>query len=95
MQFKLGDRVRWTSQSAGFSVEKIGEIIEVVPAKASPQTKLDRPGMGRDHESYVVRAKKPNGRSAKYWPKVKYLELVRTPVAQSDPLRGGGVQTMA
>jgi hypothetical protein len=94
MQFKLGDRVRWTSQSAGFSVEKTGEIIEVVPPKTAPTTKLDRPGLSRDHESYVVRARKPDGRSSKYWPKVKYLELVREPVPQSEPLRGSGVQMM-
>jgi hypothetical protein len=93
MQLKVNDEVKWTSQAAGHAVEKVGHVVEVVPAGAQPVTKLDRPGASRDHESYVVRARKPNGRVANYWPKVKYLQYdaslwTSSPRTWNDPPGG-------
>jgi hypothetical protein len=85
-QFKLGDRVIWTSQSGSSWKTKAGVIVEVVAAGARPNR--DRflylykgPGVGqaRDHESYVIETEKSrvNGRRmAKfYWPRVSALNL--------------------
>jgi hypothetical protein len=77
MQFKLNDQVRWSSQSAGRTVEKTGTIIEivavgVVPTTFKPKKSAARP---RNHESYVVRATTPNGQTSNYWPLVRYLRL--------------------
>lgn len=90
MRFKVGDKVKWWSQSSGWGGLKIGEIVLVVPEDRSPSPNLLRedfpdcsinamknPGMGRDHESYIVRV--PSGTKAKdklYWPRVSKLELV-------------------
>lgn len=77
MQFKLNDQVRWSSQSAGCTVEKVGTIIEVVAVGAVPTKFKPKNGSAtpRNHESYVVRASKPNGRTLNYWPLVRYLRL--------------------
>lgn len=77
MTFKVGDMVRWTSEAGSISKTKVGEIIEVVPARKWPAMK----GCGgwRDHESYVVRVRElhanGNVRSSRlYWPRVGHLE---------------------
>jgi pyruvoyl-dependent arginine decarboxylase (PvlArgDC) len=77
---KLGDRVRWVSQSQGYRKAKEGEIVEVVPAGFSPNRDAFPQlyqGMGvgfpRNHDSYVVLVgKKP------YWPRASLLEKVAT-----------------
>lgn len=76
MKFQIGDVVTWTSQAAGIPATKTGEIIEVVPP-GSPATQIRGAGLPRDHESYVVKAKKTTdrGRQALYWPRVSLLEL--------------------
>lgn len=94
MKFNLNDEVRWTSQSAGYTVEKTGTITEVVPANTPPGVKLYKPGTTRDHESYIVRARKPNGRIGTYWPRVKHLKPKHAPSVHTEPLRGGGVQML-
>ena len=52
---KLGDKVTWTSQSAGIVRTKIGIVVDVVPPHATPP-KIKNPGKPREHESYVIRA---------------------------------------
>ena len=78
-KFKLGDRVVWTSQAGGYIREKSGEIIEVVPPKEMPKTKVKDPGIWRSHESYVVRASYQNRhgrkRTTNYWPRVQQLSI--------------------
>ena len=75
-EFKVGDKVAWTSQAAGVARTKIGEIVEVVPAHHRPQAKMKGLGMPRDHESYVVRAvamRNSNRSSKLYWPRANKL----------------------
>lgn len=76
MSFKVGDKVTWTSQSAGSTRTKIGDVVEIVHDDELPTTKKKDIGMQRKHESYVVRAYAVN-RSTKstklYWPRVSKL----------------------
>lgn len=90
MQFKIGDKVKWWSQSSGWGSLKIGEVVLAIPEGRSPSLDLlgkdfpecstsamKNPGMGRDHESYIVRV--PSGTKAKdklYWPRVNKLKFV-------------------
>jgi hypothetical protein len=75
-KFNLGAMVKWTSQAGGCTVDKVGEVQEVVPAGKKPDRarfptlyKGSGIGLKRDHESYVVRV---NGRGV-YWPRVSHL----------------------
>lgn len=85
-QFKLGDKVSWSSQSAGSTTTKTGEIVLVVPPLTNCKLYVNHnlhadqytsavDGHGyREHESYVVAV--PQGRKARpklYWPLVKKL----------------------
>ena len=66
--FKVGDKVSWTSQSAGVTKTKTGVVVEVLPAGCKTGRKFGAP---RDHESYLVKV----GRSEKlYWPRVCHLK---------------------
>ena len=71
MEFKVGDRVEWTSQAGGSTRTKRGAVVEVVKRGEAPApiSKNRNPGMPRDHESYLVRVKG----SGLYWPRVKAL----------------------
>ncbi len=78
--YKLGDRVTWTSQAQGSSKTKTGTVVEVVPKGGRPNRdkfpslyKDAGVGFSREHESYVVSV--PNKRSGVkiYWPLVKNL----------------------
>ena len=68
--FQVGTTVTWTSSN----LEKMGEIVAIVPAGEHPSAdltpKVKDPGAPRDHESYVVRA---NGKH--YWPRVSLLSI--------------------
>lgn len=77
MTFKIGDRVEWTSQSAGCTRTKAGVVECVLDPREEPgpMSKNRNPGMVRDHVSYLVRVK---GRGL-YWPRVKALRPVRDP----------------
>ena len=85
MFFKKGDIVRWTSQAAGVRNVKEGVVVEVLDEGQVPEHKIRWPGMSRNHESYLIKARvvesngtPVEGRRVKYyWPKVKNLELVR------------------
>lgn len=71
--FRVGTLVTWTSQAAGIVRTKKGTIVEIVPRGKRP-TRVDSAGMGRNHESYVVRASPDGGKTwRRYWPKVKLL----------------------
>ena len=93
---KVGDRVEWTSQSAGFRTPKRGVIVAVVPADVKPERcvpdgyRCGSPsgfGMMRGHESYLV---KVDGKGRRlYWPRVRHLNtsngaLHRQPESQED-----------
>lgn len=68
--FKVGDRVRWTSQAGGYTRAKVGVVERIVPPKGQAGLKVTQ-FCQRDHESYIVRV---NGRGL-YWPLVSKLEL--------------------
>jgi hypothetical protein len=35
--FQIGDKVRWSSQSGGSQLEKIGEVVAVIPPNVYPR----------------------------------------------------------
>lgn len=79
--FAVGDRVQWTSQSAGSCVTKVGTVEKVVRVFEDVQKitqELDGPGSPRPHTSYLVRvpAKTSRGRGKLYWPVVSKLTKV-------------------
>jgi len=88
---KPGDRVKWTSQSAGFTTTKRGVIVAIVPAGVMPEDcvpagyRCHGPegfGMARDHESYLV---KVDGKGkGLYWPRVCHLHVSN---AEGQPRR--------
>lgn len=55
-KYKIGDKVKWTSQVAGWPLSKAGVIVEIVASGALPSTEIKHGtgGCGRKHESYVV-----------------------------------------
>lgn len=83
--FQVGDKVKWASSSSGTRKKKVGEVVEVVNAKAYPDFRaLNKKhnsrdayggGMWRDHESYVVLVPHPTGKGkgTLYWPRVSAL----------------------
>lgn len=78
MSFALGNWVTWKSQANGYWKEKTGKIVEVVPARARPNSKIKEPGLSRQEESYVVKVG-----SQLYWPRVSGLR-------QSEDLESSG-----
>lgn len=66
--FQIGDRVTWSSQSAGIRKEKTGIVIALVSPGQVPDG-IRNPGLSRDHVSYLIRA--DGGRL--YWPRVMHL----------------------
>lgn len=75
MPFQVGQQVKWTSQATGSWKEKVGDVVEVVPAGARPKPErfpslyAGGCGFGRYHESYVVRVGKKY-----YWPIASKLQ---------------------
>ena len=99
MQFKVGDWVQWTSQAAGITRTKVGEVTHIIPPGQRPSNVVGC-GSGRDHESYVVLAylkEKLAGvnlsrKRRSYWPAVSGLR-VADPVykdAASGPAHAPG-----
>jgi len=82
-KFKLGDEVSWSSSAGGFSKEKIGDVVEVIPAGVSIRTsnfwgELDASTIPRKEESYIVCVGPKPGSRAKpkyYWPRVPALSM--------------------
>lgn len=83
MGFKVGDEVSWSSASNGSWKEKIGDVVEVIPAGVSVHSskfrnELDASSIPRKEESYVVCVGPKPGSRAKpkyYWPRVSALKL--------------------
>lgn len=83
MGFKVGDEVSWSSASNGSWKEKIGDVVEVIPAGVSVhrskfRNELDASSIPRKEESYVVCVGPKPGSRAKpkyYWPRVSALKL--------------------
>jgi hypothetical protein len=88
--FSVGDRVEWTSQSAGIVKHKEGDVVQVVPPGGYP-VGVRNPGMSRNHLSYVVRVK----RRGLYWPRASALRWAppspvdATPTPTPTPTTGG------
>jgi hypothetical protein len=85
MTFKTGDQVTWTSQAAGSSKTKTGEVVEVVAKGSRPNRDMflslyrsNGVGFSRNHESYVVMVKNKKFGVKFYWPMVKNLRSVAT-----------------
>lgn len=76
---KIGDIVRWTSQSQGSSTTKEGEVFDILPTGSQPSKEMYPilwkgvgPGSGRNKESYIVKVG-----SKFYWPIASKLEIVQ------------------
>lgn len=90
MNFKIGDKVEWTSQAGGNWKVKRGEIVLVEKAGAivhvnknnrwNAKLRFAFGSFSRDHESYLVLVPHPGksgkGKPSIYWPIVKNLEKV-------------------
>lgn len=76
-QFKIGDEVEWSTQANGYTRTKRGEVVAVVEAFHVPlrEHKIDRPGLSREHESYIVRVR--GQRTRNYWPRVSGLRKAK------------------
>ena len=81
---KIGDKVSWVSQSGGYTKEKQGVVVAIVPKNTAvglPEgyTANSSAGYGgcRDHESVLVQV----GTSRRlYWPRMSALtKIVREP----------------
>lgn len=79
--FKVSDRVKWVSQSAGRETVKKGVVVAVVPPSARPEAYIpdgmrrnstNGYGRSRPHTTYLI---KVTGKgSMVYWPRVHCLE---------------------
>jgi len=78
--FKLGDEVRWVSQSAGNETTKCGIVVAIVPPEARPEDYLpdgmrknsaNGYGRSRPHASYLIKVAGKG--SMAYWPRVHFL----------------------
>lgn len=88
---KIGDKVKWTSQSGGDSTEKQGVITYVISANTRAQNGIRVQAIqqkthtvmfdgcsSRSHESYIVEVHQPGKRRPKmYWPRVSQLILIK------------------
>jgi hypothetical protein len=90
MKFKLGDKVKWSSQSQGFRRDKQGVVVQVVGILERPNHEQFQTlyrgcgcGYGRTHESYVVNTAQPNRAPKYYWPVASLLSLSITNTDES------------
>lgn len=79
-KIKIGDKVSWKSQAAGYFKVKEGVVVAIVPAKRfvndfiPPGFKIDGASGYRNHESYIVRV----GNSINLnWPRVRHLVTLK------------------
>jgi hypothetical protein len=88
-EFKVGDKVRWISHARGRWVEKVGEVVEVVPPHRGVRLSKYRgdyilssfsKSNPRLRESYVVAVPVKDGKPKLYWPRANQLE----PLDKSD-----------
>jgi len=86
--FVVGEKVKWSSQASGFTKEKVGTVVAVVPAgdfvrdHIPAGCMIDSTSSTRNHDSYLVRVGK---RRKLYWPLVKYLSKVEPVTEGSAP----------
>lgn len=84
--FSVGDKVAWTSQSGGFTTNKIGTVIAVVPDGEDRRGRVPNEyqhcermfdALFREGESYIVHVPNRSGKGhgKLYWPKVSQLSL--------------------
>jgi hypothetical protein len=82
-EFKVGESVRWVSQSAGRETVKKGVIVAQVPPHAKPESYIpdgmrrnSSSGYGkpRDHLTYLIKVYGKGGML--YWPRVHVLQKV-------------------
>lgn len=80
-EFKIGDTVRWMSQSAGKETVKKGIIVAQVPPHAKPESYIPEGmrrnsssgyGKPRDHTTYLIKVHGKGGML--YWPRVHVLQ---------------------
>lgn len=80
-EFKVGDKVRWVSQSAGNETMKRGIVVAQVPPQAKPDDYIpdgmrrnSSSGYGkpRDHVTYLIKVHGKGGMV--YWPRVHVLQ---------------------
>ena len=92
--FKVGDLVEWTSQSAGVSQRKVGRVVQVVPPGGKPEPRIAGVGMSRDHQSYVVMAAVDGrDRNKRYWPRASALVLhLKQPKTEECPAHGDALK---
>jgi hypothetical protein len=89
MELKVGDKVQWASQAAGYTKAKEGVVALVVPPSLNPcnvirDTEVSHvscqfDGMARNHESYLVLVTGVKGGKKLYWPRVSSLQKVEAP----------------
>jgi hypothetical protein len=81
--FKVGDQVRWVSQSAGRETSKKGIVVAIVPPEARPEDYIpdgmrknsaNGYGRSRPHTTYLIRVAGKG--SMAYWPRVHFLEKI-------------------
>ncbi len=84
MEFKLNDKVTWTSQAQGSTKTKIGTVVQVVAPKE--RLRLEHKDYGlhgygdpRDHESYVVHVagQTDKAKGKRYWPRASALKAAK------------------
>lgn len=81
-EFRVGMEVEWISSSNGTTKTKRGRVEAVILKGERPtagqRKEADAYGIGRDHESYLVRVpgKTKSSRGKLYWPRVSALRCV-------------------
>lgn len=96
-KFQLGQEVTWSSQAQGVVKTKVGVVVEVIPAGEHPDRERFEPlyrgsgvGSSRNHESYVVEAFDPTGKSSVrkvYWPRTAALRMRKAKADQQQIIR--------
>lgn len=88
MGFKVGDKVKWSSQSMGTHLKKHGTVLAVVPADTDPvmvlaglsiREKFSTPkfGMSRRSESYLIVVGDGRFKQRRlYWPVASLLQSI-------------------
>lgn len=88
-QFSVGNCVSWSSHSASGKTGKKGIVRFVVPAGGVPslivrengrhwKIKYSTSPLPRDHESYLIEVKGPEGHKPRlYWPVVSKLKKIK------------------
>ena len=87
-RFSVGDKVAWRSQSSGFTTNKIGTVVAVIPSGVDRRGHVPNEyqfceqmfnALFRDGESYIVHVptRSGKGHGQLYWPRVSGLALFK------------------